>query len=123
MPKRICGSVLVATSPSTNRRTSQFHIMNGGPCDSFCICTVRRDNMFFVAFIICTILSVHGQGVHKRFEYKYGFKPPYLAQKDGTVPFWEHKGSKCVAVLGDCAIAGGLLIVFGLDMFVSDLNA
>lgn len=30
----------------------------------------------------------------RRFEYKYSFKPPYLAQKDGTVPFWEHSGSK-----------------------------
>lgn len=32
--------------------------------------------------------------LHKRFEYKYSFKPPYLAQKDGTVPFWEYGGSK-----------------------------
>ena len=32
--------------------------------------------------------------VHKRFEYKYSFKPPYLAQKDGTVPFFEYSGSK-----------------------------
>ena len=31
---------------------------------------------------------------HKRFEYKYSFKPPYLAQKDGTVPFFEYSGSK-----------------------------
>uniref|UniRef100_A0A182ISM2 Uncharacterized protein n=1 Tax=Anopheles atroparvus TaxID=41427 RepID=A0A182ISM2_ANOAO len=30
--------------------------------------------------------------VHRRFEYKYSFKPPYLAQKDGTVPFWEYGG-------------------------------
>ena len=30
----------------------------------------------------------------KRFEYKYSFKPPYLAQKDGTVPFFEYSGSK-----------------------------
>jgi hypothetical protein len=32
--------------------------------------------------------------IHKRFEYKYSFKPPYLAQKDGTVPFFEYSGSK-----------------------------
>lgn len=32
--------------------------------------------------------------VPKRFEYKYSFKPPYLAQKDGSVPFWEYGGSK-----------------------------
>jgi hypothetical protein len=29
-----------------------------------------------------------------RFEYKYSFKPPYLAQKDGSVPFWEYGGSE-----------------------------
>lgn len=34
------------------------------------------------------------QQVHRRFEYKYSFKPPYLAQKDGSVPFWEYGGSK-----------------------------
>jgi mannose-binding lectin 1 len=31
---------------------------------------------------------------HRKFEYKYSFKPPYLAQKDGSVPFWEYGGSK-----------------------------
>jgi len=31
--------------------------------------------------------------VLKRFEYKYSFKPPYLAQKDGTVPFFEYSGN------------------------------
>jgi mannose-binding lectin 1 len=35
-----------------------------------------------------------GQAIHRRFEYKYSFKPPYLAQKDGTVPFFEYSGSK-----------------------------
>ena len=28
----------------------------------------------------------------RRFEYKYSFKPPYLAQKDGSVPFWQYDG-------------------------------
>lgn len=31
--------------------------------------------------------------IHRRFEYKYSFKPPYLAQKDGTVPFFEYSGN------------------------------
>ena len=31
---------------------------------------------------------------HRRFEYKYSFKPPYLAQKDGTVPFFDYSGSE-----------------------------
>lgn len=39
------------------------------------------------------------QQVHRRFEYKYSFKPPYLAQKDGTVPFWEYGGCKYRAML------------------------
>ena len=34
------------------------------------------------------------QQIQRRFEYKYSFKPPYLAQKDGTVPFFEYSGSK-----------------------------
>jgi hypothetical protein len=37
--------------------------------------------------------------VHKRFEYKYSFKPPYLAQKDGTVPFFEYSGSELLSDL------------------------
>ncbi|SPP85426.1 protein ERGIC-53 [Drosophila guanche] len=40
-----------------------------------------------------TNLSPGAVGVHRRFEYKYSFKPPYLAQKDGTVPFWEYGGN------------------------------
>ncbi|BES97328.1 Legume-like lectin family [Nesidiocoris tenuis] len=30
---------------------------------------------------------------HRKFEYKYSFKPPYLAQKDGSVPFWVYGGN------------------------------
>lgn len=47
--------------------------------------------------LITLFLNVNGNvntQVHRRFEYKYSFKPPYLAQKDGTVPFWEYGGSK-----------------------------
>lgn len=32
-----------------------------------------------------------------RFEYKFSFKPPYLAQKDGSVPFWEYGGSMSIS--------------------------
>ena len=38
--------------------------------------------------------NVQGKNPHRRFEYKYSFKPPYLAQKDGTVPFFEYSGRK-----------------------------
>ncbi|XP_037956410.1 protein ERGIC-53 [Teleopsis dalmanni] len=52
-------------------------------------------------FVILTFINIsnaqvnlnHPGGVHRRFEYKYSFKPPYLAQKDGTVPFWEYGGN------------------------------
>ena len=40
--------------------------------------------------------NVQGTTPHRRFEYKYSFKPPYLAQKDGTVPFFEYSGRKCL---------------------------
>lgn len=51
-------------------------------------------NWWFCAVISYVIVLVNSQNVHKRFEYKYSFKPPYLAQKDGSVPFWEYGGSK-----------------------------
>jgi len=45
--------------------------------------------------IAAAFVAIAGQGtsVAKRFEYKYSFKPPYLAQKDGTVPFFEYSGN------------------------------
>uniref|UniRef100_A0A2M4A293 Putative mannose lectin ergic-53 involved in glycoprotein traffic n=2 Tax=Anopheles triannulatus TaxID=58253 RepID=A0A2M4A293_9DIPT len=47
-----------------------------------------------LATLTTRLASVSGNAgmVHRRFEYKYSFKPPYLAQKDGTVPFWEYGG-------------------------------
>ncbi|XP_012257383.2 protein ERGIC-53 [Athalia rosae] len=45
-----------------------------------------------VVTIIC-LTAVFAQNPHQKFEYKYSFKPPYLAQKDGTVPFWEYGGN------------------------------
>jgi len=46
-----------------------------------------------VLLVTSACVLVAGQGVHKRFEYKYSFKPPYLAQKDGSVPFFEYSGN------------------------------
>ena len=45
-------------------------------------------------YIFGLISGTIGTLPHRRFEYKYSFKPPYLAQKDGSVPFWEYGGSK-----------------------------
>ncbi|KAG8193289.1 hypothetical protein JTE90_003776 [Oedothorax gibbosus] len=50
--------------------------------------------MIFALLIICLqIFLVICELPHSKFEYKYSFKGPYLAQKDGTVPFWEHFGN------------------------------
>ncbi|KAK9890972.1 hypothetical protein WA026_013309 [Henosepilachna vigintioctopunctata] len=48
----------------------------------------------FLSVILISVISIiHANLVHRRFEYKYSFKPPYLAQKDGSVPFWEYGGN------------------------------
>ncbi|KAF9823155.1 hypothetical protein SFRURICE_016048 [Spodoptera frugiperda] len=50
-------------------------------------------NLVLCSVILCILVCVNTQSVHRRFEYKYSFKPPYLAQKDGSVPFWEYGGN------------------------------
>ena len=43
--------------------------------------------------------SYGGQlAMHRRFEYKLSFKGPHLVQRDGTIPFWQHGGSKCYSL-------------------------
>ena len=34
--------------------------------------------------------------VHEKFEYKYGFKGPYIVNSKGKIPYWNHGGSKLV---------------------------
>ncbi|XP_008560355.1 protein ERGIC-53 [Microplitis demolitor] len=51
---------------------------------------VRWPVLFYLLIIIN---YVSASDVHRKFEYKYSFKPPYLAQKDGTVPFWNYGGN------------------------------
>ncbi|XP_028177939.1 protein ERGIC-53 isoform X3 [Ostrinia furnacalis] len=51
------------------------------------------NNLLVLSTISCILVFVNTQSVHRRFEYKYSFKPPYLAQKDGSVPFWEYGGN------------------------------
>lgn len=56
----------------------------------------------YLIIFLCSQLTISNgninQQIHKRFEYKYSFKPPYLAQKDGTVPFWEYGGCKYLII-------------------------
>lgn len=47
-----------------------------------------------VIFISIFLFKTNAEVPHKRFEYKCSFKPPYLAQRDGSVPFWTYGGSK-----------------------------
>ncbi|XP_076635310.1 lectin, mannose binding protein ergic53 [Colletes latitarsis] len=51
---------------------------------------VRWLLIFHIFSIINAVLS---ETPHRKFEYKYSFKPPYLAQIDGSVPFWEYGGN------------------------------
>ncbi|KAH1006628.1 hypothetical protein HUJ05_007342 [Dendroctonus ponderosae] len=47
-------------------------------------------------FLLISLLFINsstGYKVIKKFEYKFSFKPPYLAQRDGSVPFWEYGGN------------------------------
>ncbi|XP_066143208.1 protein ERGIC-53 [Euwallacea fornicatus] len=53
---------------------------------------IRNFSIFSILIIILASL-VNCFYVHKKFEYKYSFKPPYLAQRDGSVPFWEYGGN------------------------------
>ncbi|GAB0092585.1 Protein ERGIC-53 [Sergentomyia squamirostris] len=53
-------------------------------------------SILVVFFVIISTQVTWGNSpglVHRTFQYKYSFKPPYLAQKDGTVPFWEYGGN------------------------------
>lgn len=63
---------------------------------SACSFSSLASTFIITIFLIFSHKSATGNlnNVHRRFEYKYSFKPPYLAQKDGTVPFWEYGGSK-----------------------------
>lgn len=48
----------------------------------------------FILFNLTFIFTFAPPDILKRFEYKLSFKGPHLVFKDGTIPFWEHSGSK-----------------------------
>lgn len=57
-------------------------------------------SIFILSCLICrchtdidTGAPVSEDPPHRRFEYKYSFKGPHLAQVDGTIPFWLHTGN------------------------------
>lgn len=52
----------------------------------------------YFLFILIIIGQSSAEIPHRRFEYKFSFKPPYLAQRDGSVPFWKYGGSKYMRI-------------------------
>lgn len=55
---------------------------------------VKKNTLYFIlfhTFLIC--INAQLTPAHKRFEYKYSFRVPKLAQRDGTVPFWIISGN------------------------------
>jgi len=69
---------------------------------SFSLTCSATTAALLIAIAFLSAITVAGEGwenaeseklPHKRFEYKFSFKPPYLAQKDGTVPFFEYSGN------------------------------
>jgi len=42
---------------------------------------------------LCSSVIFADDTPHRRFEYKYSFKGPYLAQKNNEVPFWTYSGN------------------------------
>ncbi len=47
-------------------------------------------------FVICFVPVFGDDGEFKRFEHKYSFKGPFLAQEDGTIPYWDRRGGKLI---------------------------
>lgn len=115
----ICGNVIDCVLTHKCQPSSHFHILAASSYlqDNFLPSEMAGwlEPALVTRLLLCLVLSlfvlVAGQaGVHKRyfltgfnlprftfklfrFEYKFSFKPPYLAQKDGSVPFWQYDGN------------------------------
>ncbi|XP_055707371.1 protein ERGIC-53 [Phlebotomus papatasi] len=56
-------------------------------------CAFKSAILAFFLVISLRVVWANNPGlVHRTFQYKYSFKPPYLAQKDATVPFFQYGG-------------------------------
>ncbi|XP_042224956.1 protein ERGIC-53-like isoform X2 [Homarus americanus] len=51
------------------------------------------DLWWLLTLLLPLLCVTYAQNPHRRFEYKYSFKGPYLAQKDHQVPFWQYSGN------------------------------
>lgn len=70
---------------------------------------VRWTWLFFFIFLNYVLLTF-ANTPKRRFEYKYSFKPPYLAQRDGTVPFWEYGGGEYQYLFCDTSDTAHLML-------------
>lgn len=51
-------------------------------------------------FLIPSCLATEASERHVKFQYKHSFKGPHLVNKEGSIPFWTHGGSKCLLSQG-----------------------
>lgn len=52
-------------------------------------------HIVLIAAVLYLVKTQSQQGqVHRRFEYKHSFRRPNLAQRDGSVVFWQVSGGK-----------------------------
>lgn len=78
----------------------------------------KLETIFLLSYFL---VIVNSSNPTERFEYKYSFKPPYLAQKDGSVPFWEY-GGNCIASLENVRVAPSLRSQKGAIWTKSKIN-
>jgi len=45
-------------------------------------------------FLVPLSLATEASERHVKFQYKHSFKGPHLVNKEGSIPFWTHGGSK-----------------------------
>ena len=84
--------------------TCHFFVFVRSTCCGWSVCLNRgswssnmalpaRWRLFVGLAVIFLFNCINAQNPFRSFQYKYSFKPPYLAQKDGSVPFWGYTGS------------------------------
>ncbi len=87
-------------------------LISGSPTSNMAL--PARWRLFVGLAVIFLFNCINAQNPFRSFQYKYSFKPPYLAQKDGSVPFWGYTGSKR-SILVTCGVF--LLLIFNIFLF------
>ena len=61
--------------------------------------TEYPSSVTILLFLIPFCLPIEASERHVKFQYKHSFKGPHLVNKEGTIPFWTHGGSKWYLLL------------------------